>query len=285
MSDLHINFYRRWELGTPLEDAFRDLGAAFDWARAQVGSVSELRMGDLLWYGDGGLVGRRITVSEGYQVWRFCFESAREGVVGFEVYNPSSGILSWVKRMYYIMTHGLRSEELCSLRTAYRKDIRVLLGRVVDGDEWDGWRSLLSDFIRVSLPLVCEYMGLVSLQKAFGSESTRRVRYDAGRFSVCGIDYFCEKLGVLFYDSWASLCGSTQPQEVVEMLTWLRMCYESIYRKFIKTLGDDAPEGDELVEAMHWFTDMFVEGLLDVLRRGEFVWSNSLLPQYVRFMD
>lgn len=279
---LKINFYRRWDLDVPLERVFRDLNVAIEWAKGHGAGVSEVRMGDLLWYGGGGVVGRKCAVSGGYDIWRLCFESARSGVVCFEVYNPSSGVLSWVKRLYYVLTHGLKGSELESLRVGYRKDLRVLLGRSASSDSWVSGDGLLDEILRLTVPLVCEYLGFIGLHKFFGSDSSSRVLYGGCGSKVWGCRSFCDRVEGLFRDEGVPLAGSLQPEETVEMLTWLRLYYESVYRKCKKVLEVDE---SELHSVMGLFEDKFMSSWLSLLRDGRFLWSSSLLGETIHFME
>lgn len=269
---LKIQVFRRWCLDEPLEGVLRGLRDVFAWAGQQGSGVAQLRMKDYLYDRRLGIVGLRVPVGDDY-FWRLCFETAHQGMVCIEVCNKSTGVFSWVKYLHYVLVHGLEYSEVKSLRLGYRKDLRVQLGRSLKA--WDGVDlvAMVHSVVDSTVILACEYLGLLSCHKVFAKVSSARMRMGACRSKCVGFDDWVSGVNGLLYEPWESLAGSTQPEEVIEILQWLQMYYETVYRKLVKVLGSDV----DIAGVMREFTVYCTARLREVLGEGMFMWNNSFV--------
>ena len=105
---------------------------------------------------------------------------------------------------------------------------------------------------------------------------------DAGSSSLEGLDFFMEKVCPLFYSTYSELRLGTHPEEVMMMLRFLRLMYESVYRRFDKAF--EAHTLYTLESTMSKFTDAFVDSLLIHLRSTSVEWGNSLSPVVLNFL-
>lgn len=281
MSDFSVTMFRRYGMDESREDVLRGLLRGVEWFREQSGAVSQLHVGRYVFLRDAGLLGVGCLTSSGLPFWRITFESlvVGQGLVMVEVVNSTVGVLAWMRQLYRWMTDGCWEEHIRQQESAYRKRLRISLARVVKESDWvsgdDLARALGSGVASIS----GEYLNVLALMNYFGSGATHRQMYRPSKFSIPESDYFMDRLGRWFYEPWVEMRGSTQPEEVVSMVTFLRLVYESSYRKLLRELG-----GDLTGSMLRLFTDTFESSLIEVLRSDDLLWGNSLLPQFMSYM-
>lgn len=281
MSDIQITMFRRYATDVSREDVLRGLLQGVEWYREQSEAISQLHVGRYVFLRDAGLLAHGCVTASGNPFWRVSFESlvVDQGLVMVEVVNDTVGVLAWMRQLYRWMTDGCWEEHIRQQESAYRKRLRAALTRSVKDTEWVSGDELARALGSGVASVSGEYLNVLALMNYFGSGATHRQTYKPSKFSIPESDYFMDRLGRWFYEPWVEMKGSTQPEEVISMVTFLRLVYESSYRKLLRELGDDLTP-----DMLRVFTDTFESSLIEVLRSETLPWGNSLLPQFMSYM-
>lgn len=281
MEGFSISMYRRFGMDESRDSVLRGLLRGVEWVREQPEAIGQLHMGRHVMLRELGLVAVGFVTEGGHPAWRVMLESKARGggLVMLEVTHGGVGVLAWMRQLHAWLTDGCYEEHLRLQEQSYRKRLRGSMARVCESDSWVTSRELCGLWAESLAPIVGEYLSVVSLLNYFGSDATHRKRYQPSKFNIPCSDHYMAVMGKWFYEPWSEMVGTSQPEETIAMVTFLRLTYESVYRKLVKVSCGDWSEDD-----LRYFTERFEECLLSSLRSDDLVWGNSILPQFMSYM-
>lgn len=293
---LRCDIYRRWDLETSRDVIIAEMLDVLRWEAANYSEetmpIVGLHVGNFVCLPQEGIWARKYTLSSPesseFVFWRVLLKCNR-GYFIFEFHHSGSEPLKYLHTLRRWVSGGSYRDIMRHQEDVYRSRLRGRTSRVFRNINLEATAApdvcipALANACAVVCAEVCaEYFSVLSMVNFFGLMSTFRVPMDAGSSSLDGLDFFMEKVCPLFYSTYSELRLGTHPEEVMMMLRFLRLMYESVYRRFNKAFGVHSI--DNLESAMSKFTDAFMESLLINLRSTSVEWGNSLSPVILNFL-
>lgn len=287
------DIYRRWDLETSRDAIIAELLDVLRWEAATCSEdsipIAGLLMGNFACLPQEGIWARKYRLSTSLELpdfvfWRVLLKCNR-GYFAFEFHHSGYDPLKYLHTLRRWVSGGSYRDIMGHQEDVYRARLRSRLSRITNGIDFKSSSApttCASLFADACAAVCAEYFSVISMVNFFGLMSTFRVPMDVGSFVPMGLYSFMEKVCPLFYGTYDGFKSGSHPEEVMMMIRFLRLMYESVYRRFDKAFGVHSL--DNLESAMSKFTDAFMESLLVNLRSTSVEWGNSLSPVVLNFL-